>query len=141
VHPFDLGGAYPNFMMDDEGDARLQATYGDNYSRLATVKSKYDPAKSVPGEPEHQLGRLMTGGFSVETATVGVANDHARLSTACRARSMSIPGRRIRQRPRVAGQLASTTCLNQGVGQFDASQHHQAIGPAAFMPGGARRHH
>ena len=22
VHPFNLGGAYPNFMMDDEGDAR-----------------------------------------------------------------------------------------------------------------------
>ena len=44
VHPFDLGGAYPNFMMDDEGDARLQATYGDNYPRLALVKSKYDPA-------------------------------------------------------------------------------------------------
>ena len=43
VHPFDLGGAYPNFMMDDEGDARLQATYGDNYPRLATVKNKYDP--------------------------------------------------------------------------------------------------
>ena len=44
VHPFDLGGAYPNFMMDDEGDARLKATYGDNYARLAAVKKKYDPA-------------------------------------------------------------------------------------------------
>jgi len=44
VHPFDLGGAYPNFMMDDEGDTRLKATYGDNYARLAAVKSKYDPA-------------------------------------------------------------------------------------------------
>ncbi len=22
VHPFDLGGAYPNFMMDDEGEER-----------------------------------------------------------------------------------------------------------------------
>jgi FAD/FMN-containing dehydrogenase len=43
VHPFDLGGAYPNFMMDDEGDARLKATYGDNYVRLAAVKKKYDP--------------------------------------------------------------------------------------------------
>jgi len=43
VHPFDLDGAYPNFMMDDEGDARLKATYGDNYARLAAVKKKYDP--------------------------------------------------------------------------------------------------
>ena len=25
---FQGGGAYPNFMMDDEGDARLKATYG-----------------------------------------------------------------------------------------------------------------
>jgi hypothetical protein len=44
VHPFDLGGAYPNFMMDDEGDARLKATYGDNYPRLQLIKKKYDPA-------------------------------------------------------------------------------------------------
>jgi FAD binding domain/Berberine and berberine like len=43
VHPFDLGGAYPNFMMDDEGDQRLKATYGDNYARLAAVKKRYDP--------------------------------------------------------------------------------------------------
>jgi FAD/FMN-containing dehydrogenase len=43
VHPFDLAGAYPNFMMDDEGDARLKATYGDNYQRLAELKKKYDP--------------------------------------------------------------------------------------------------
>jgi len=44
VHPFDLGGAYPNFMMDDEGDTRLKATYGDNYARLQDVKKKYDPS-------------------------------------------------------------------------------------------------
>jgi hypothetical protein len=43
VHPFDLGGAYPNFMMDDEGDARIKATYGDNYARLVALKKKYDP--------------------------------------------------------------------------------------------------
>jgi len=43
VHPFNLGGAYPNFMMDDEGDARLRATFGDNYDRLVAVKRKYDP--------------------------------------------------------------------------------------------------
>jgi hypothetical protein len=44
VHPYDLGGAYPNFMMDDGDDARLKATYGDNYKRLAALKKKYDPA-------------------------------------------------------------------------------------------------
>ncbi len=43
VHPFDLGGAYPNFMMDDEGDGRLKATYGENYDGLAAAKKKYDP--------------------------------------------------------------------------------------------------
>jgi FAD/FMN-containing dehydrogenase len=43
IHPFDLGGAYPNFMMDDEGEARIKAAYGDNYQRLGQLKKKYDP--------------------------------------------------------------------------------------------------
>jgi hypothetical protein len=30
-------------MMDDEAEGRVQATYGDNYKRLASVKAKYDP--------------------------------------------------------------------------------------------------
>ena len=44
VHPFNLGGAYPNFMMDDEGEARVKASFGDNYAKLGAVKKKYDPA-------------------------------------------------------------------------------------------------
>jgi len=44
VHKFNPGGAYVNFMMDDEGEARVQASYGDNFARLAAVKKKYDPA-------------------------------------------------------------------------------------------------
>jgi FAD/FMN-containing dehydrogenase len=44
VHPFNLDGGYVNFMMDDEVDGRVQASYGDNYGRLATVKARYDPA-------------------------------------------------------------------------------------------------
>lgn len=44
VHPHNLAGAYPNFMMDDEGEGRVRAAFGDNYPRLAAVKSKYDPA-------------------------------------------------------------------------------------------------
>ena len=43
IHPYDLDGAYPNFMMDDEGEGRLRATYGDNYPRLAALKKKFDP--------------------------------------------------------------------------------------------------
>jgi FAD/FMN-containing dehydrogenase len=44
LHPFNPGGGYVNFMMDDEGDARVRATYGDNYDRLSTVKKQYDPS-------------------------------------------------------------------------------------------------
>jgi hypothetical protein len=44
VHPFTTGGGYVNFMMGDEGDGRITATYGDNYKRLSAVKKKYDPA-------------------------------------------------------------------------------------------------
>lgn len=43
VHPFNLEGAYVNFMMDDEADGRVQVTYGENYARLASIKAKYDP--------------------------------------------------------------------------------------------------
>jgi hypothetical protein len=43
IHPFNLEGAYVNFMMDDEGQARVKATYGGNYDRLARVKATYDP--------------------------------------------------------------------------------------------------
>jgi FAD/FMN-containing dehydrogenase len=42
THPYSMGGAYVNFMMD-EGADRVHATYGPNYDRLAQVKAKYDP--------------------------------------------------------------------------------------------------
>ena len=42
VHPYTMGGAYVNFMME-EGEDRVKATYGDNYERLVKVKNKYDP--------------------------------------------------------------------------------------------------
>lgn len=43
LHPLSAGGAYVNFLME-EGDDRIKATYGDNFQRLATLKTKYDPA-------------------------------------------------------------------------------------------------
>jgi hypothetical protein len=43
VQPYGTGGGYVNFMMDDEGEARLRATYGDNFERLVALKTKFDP--------------------------------------------------------------------------------------------------
>ena len=43
LHPYSTGGAYVNFMMDDEGEDRIKKTYGANYDRLAAIKRKYDP--------------------------------------------------------------------------------------------------
>ena len=42
LHPYSAGGAYVNFMME-EGQERVQASFRDNYDRLATIKNKYDP--------------------------------------------------------------------------------------------------
>jgi FAD/FMN-containing dehydrogenase len=43
LHPYSAGGAYVNFMMDDEGQSRVKSTYSMNYERLARVKAQYDP--------------------------------------------------------------------------------------------------
>lgn len=43
VHPYSAGGAYVNFMMEEEGQERVKASYRDNYERLADIKRKYDP--------------------------------------------------------------------------------------------------
>jgi FAD/FMN-containing dehydrogenase len=42
LHPYSLGGAYINFMME-EGEDRIRATYGKNYARLQKIKKRYDP--------------------------------------------------------------------------------------------------
>ncbi len=42
LHPTSAGGAYINFMMDDEGQERVRASYLGNYERLAKVKARYD---------------------------------------------------------------------------------------------------
>ncbi|HEY7345784.1 MAG TPA: BBE domain-containing protein, partial [Gaiella sp.] len=43
IVPHAAGASYVNFMMDDEGQARVKATYGPNYARLAQIKAMYDP--------------------------------------------------------------------------------------------------
>ena len=42
LHPFSAGGAYSNFMMNDEGQERVKASYRHNYDRLQKIKKKYD---------------------------------------------------------------------------------------------------
>ena len=43
LRPYAAGAGYVNFMMDDEGQGRVKATYGVNYPRLQQVKKEYDP--------------------------------------------------------------------------------------------------
>jgi hypothetical protein len=40
--PFATGGAYVNFLTEEEGD-RVGAAYGSNFRRLAEIKKKVDP--------------------------------------------------------------------------------------------------
>ena len=42
IHPYSLGGAYVNMMME-EGQDRVRAGYRENYDRLLAVKHRYDP--------------------------------------------------------------------------------------------------
>jgi Berberine and berberine like len=40
--PYATGGAYVNFIPDDETD-RIEKIYGTNYRHLAEIKGRYDP--------------------------------------------------------------------------------------------------
>ncbi len=43
LHPYSMPGGYVNFMMSDEGEERIRATYGSSYARLAQIKEQFDP--------------------------------------------------------------------------------------------------
>ena len=40
--PYSAGGAYVNFMMEEE-EGRVEDSYGTNFKRLGQIKKKYDP--------------------------------------------------------------------------------------------------
>ena len=40
MKPHSLGGAYVNFLMEDEGAERIKATYRDNFERLVEIKNE-----------------------------------------------------------------------------------------------------
>jgi FAD/FMN-containing dehydrogenase len=43
LRPFSTGRTYINFQTADEGEGRVQATYGVNFDRLVEIKKTYDP--------------------------------------------------------------------------------------------------
>jgi len=42
VHPYSMGGAYSNFLMD-QGQDSIKNSYGENYNKLLEIKKQYDP--------------------------------------------------------------------------------------------------
>jgi len=42
LKPHSSGGAYVNFMMEEE-EGRVKDSYGTNFKRLGQIKKKYDP--------------------------------------------------------------------------------------------------
>jgi FAD/FMN-containing dehydrogenase len=44
-----MGGGYVNYMTDDEGAARIRASYEANFDRLVEIKRKYDPTNFFSG--------------------------------------------------------------------------------------------
>lgn len=43
MHPFASAGVYV-IALEEEGENRVRAGYGNNYGRLLTLKNKYGPA-------------------------------------------------------------------------------------------------
>jgi FAD/FMN-containing dehydrogenase len=56
LQPFSTGGVYAN-NLGDEGEQRVKAAYGDNFERLAEVKSRYDPKNLFRGNQNVHPGR------------------------------------------------------------------------------------
>ena len=50
IKPYLGNRVYVNYMGVDEAD-RVQGAYGENYERLRTVKSKYDPTNFFRNNP------------------------------------------------------------------------------------------
>ncbi|MFF7967643.1 FAD-binding oxidoreductase [Streptomyces sp. NPDC007903] len=43
LHPYSMGGAYINFLGEEESADRVRGTYREHYGRLAAIKHTYDP--------------------------------------------------------------------------------------------------
>lgn len=58
LQSFSTGGVYAN-NLGDEGEDRVRAAFGGNYSPLAEVKRQYDPA--ISSEAARMCGRTGAG--------------------------------------------------------------------------------
>jgi FAD/FMN-containing dehydrogenase len=46
---YSTGGAYVNYMADDEGADNVRGAYETNFKRLVDIKRKYDPTNFFSG--------------------------------------------------------------------------------------------
>ena len=67
LHPYGAGGAYINFMMDNEGDDRIRATYGSNYERLAANQRQVRCANFFNVNQNIRAGTIPGERFRVDT--------------------------------------------------------------------------
>ncbi|MFT5505387.1 MAG: FAD/FMN-containing dehydrogenase [Gammaproteobacteria bacterium] len=49
LSPYMDSGVYSNYMSDDETEARVHSSFGDNYPRLQKIKAEYDPQNRLRG--------------------------------------------------------------------------------------------
>ena len=60
-------------MMDDEGEARVQAAYGENYHAARDDQTEIRPGQSVPHQPEHPTGVVDPRAIKVALLLIGIA--------------------------------------------------------------------
>ena len=59
MHPFNLAGAYVNFMMDDEADGSRSGDVWRQLRAPGARKGEIRSAESVPRESEHRARRRL----------------------------------------------------------------------------------
>jgi hypothetical protein len=62
MQPWSAALAYVNALAEDDG-ARVRQAFGDNYARLAKVKSKYDPVNRF--RRNHNIAPLPAGDLAI----------------------------------------------------------------------------
>ena len=95
IHPYSAGGAYVNFMMADEGQERVKASYRQQLRPAGRRQDQVRPGQRLPRQPEHQAQGVAV--CSLRNTTFGEARElprkcHWRLEAVFRGRCRSKGG-------------------------------------------------